>query len=88
MLRAQVDLRRSKVLWLDAKRLKAVAQRAREMAAKNASALEQRMRELARQKVPFRCAPAGWVWVGGRVGSGRVRELARQKVPFRCGSTG
>lgn len=55
MLLAQMDLRRSKVLWLDAKRLKAVAHRAREMATKNASQLDQRMRELARQKVPFRC---------------------------------
>lgn len=59
MPRAQVDLRRSKVLWLDAKRLKAIAQRAREMAAKNASQLDQRMHELARQKVPFRCVATG-----------------------------
>ena len=52
----QVELRRSKLLWLEVKRLKAVALKSREMAAKNADKVKERTMELARQKGPFRSA--------------------------------
>lgn len=56
----QVDLRKRKLLWLEADRLKAVARRSAEMVIKNAEEHDMRAREAARQKGPHRwLAPAG-----------------------------
>ena len=52
----QVDLRKSKLLWLEAERLKAVARRSAEVVNKNAEDHDQKAKEAARQKGPHRCA--------------------------------
>ena len=51
----QVDLRKSKLLWLEAERLKTTARRSAEMVEKNAEDHDQRAKEAARQKGPHRC---------------------------------
>ena len=51
----QVDLRKSKLLWLEADRLKAVAKRSAEVVIKNAEEHDMRAKEAARQKGPHRC---------------------------------
>ena len=50
----QVDLRRSKLLWLEADRLKAIAKRSAEMVVRNAEEHDKRAKEAARQKGPHR----------------------------------
>ena len=50
----QVDLRKSKLLWLEAEKLKATARRSAEIVDKNAEDHDSRAKEAARQKGPHR----------------------------------
>lgn len=50
----QVDLRKSKLLWLEAEKLKTTARRSAEMVDKNAEDHDSRAKEAARQKGPHR----------------------------------